>query len=89
MKEKKQNPIAEVYEEFDVAHPEGRHSTENGRKSADTLYSILLVGGLLLVGLVLLVLSVFVKAMSDWTVGGIVFILFGLLLLMIGGKTGK
>ncbi len=88
-KKEQKNAIEEIYEEMGTTYTEGNHSSKDSRSGWDTVYVIILVGGLLAVGLVLLLLSVFVKAMADWTVGGVVFILFGILLFAIGSKVQK
>lgn len=70
-------------------YADGKNSTRSGRNRADGMFRGLILLLLGVVGVVMVLLSVFVPSLNHLLVGGIVVLLFGFLFYTIGSKVEK
>lgn len=70
-------------------YADGKNSTRSGRNRADGLFRGLVLALLGIVGVLMVLLSVFVSSLNHLLVGGVVVLLFGFLFYTIGSKVEK
>ncbi len=76
-------------EELHAGFSDGIHTTRGQRNGMDSVFSMILVLVLIVGGLLLLLLSALIPAMSNWLVGGVVFLAAGILFGYMNVKVKK
>ncbi|MDO4317133.1 MAG: hypothetical protein Q4C48_02890 [Lachnospiraceae bacterium] len=76
-------------QEIAEQYADGKNSTRSGRNRADDLFRGLVLALLGIVGVLMVLLSVFVSSLSHLLVGGVVVLLFGFLFYTIGSRIEK
>lgn len=76
-------------QEIAEQYADGKNSTRSGRNRADGLFRGLVLALLGIVGVLMVLLSVFVSSLNHLLVGGVVVLLFGFLFYTIGSRIEK